>query len=38
MGNIRGLVEDFRTARKEDQAVTPIVGAIAGVRRRAVRA
>ena len=31
MGNIRGLVEDFRTARKEDQAVTPIVGAIAGV-------
>ena len=31
MGNIRGLIEDFRTARKEDQAVTPIVGAIAGV-------
>ena len=31
MGNIRGLVEDFRTAGREDQAVTPIVGAIAGV-------
>jgi len=31
MRNIRGLVEDFRTARQEDQAVTPIVGAIAGV-------
>ena len=31
MGNIRGLVEDFRTASREDQAVTPIIGAIAGV-------
>ena len=31
MRNIRGLVEDFRTATHEDQALAPIVGTIAGV-------
>ena len=29
--NLRGFVEDFRTASREDQALTPTVGAIAGV-------
>ena len=31
MRNVRGLIEDFRTARREDQAVTPVVGALGGV-------
>ena len=30
MRNVRGLIEDFRTARREDQAVTPVVGALGG--------
>lgn len=29
--NLRGIAEDFRTARREDQALTPIAGAIAGI-------